>query len=303
MSSSSATLTTQQRTPWIAAVADYWELTKPRIVAMEVITIAMGFYLGTSGEWSLAVLGATLIGTGLVAGSASALNMWLEAQLDAQMTRTQHRPIPAGRLQPWQAVVFALVLLVLGSVLLYVGPGSVTLGLGLLCWFLYVVVYTPLKVRSTLNTAVGAASGAIPILIGYVAAGGGFDWVALGLFGVLYLWQYPHFMAIAWRCRDDYQAAGYVMSTTVDPTGKRAGVEAIVGSLLLAPVSLLPLAMASSVVWGALYAVWALLLVAVYLHASIAFARQRNDATSRRLLRVSLLYLPCWILGLLLVAV
>lgn len=302
MSSSSATLASEDRAPWIAAVADFWELTKPRIVAMEVITIAMGFYLGTRGEWSLAVLGATLIGTGLVAGSASALNMWLEAQLDAQMTRTQDRPIPAGRLQPWQAVVFAVVLLVLGSVLLYVGPGLVTLGLGLLCWFLYVVVYTPLKVRSTFNTAVGAASGAIPILIGYVAAGGGFDWVALGLFGVLYLWQYPHFMAIAWRCRDDYQAAGYVMSTTVDPTGKRAGVEAIVGSLLLAPVSLLPLAMASSVVWGGFYAVWALLLVAVYLHASVKFARQRNDATSRRLLRVSLLYLPCWILGLLLVA-
>lgn len=303
MSNPSATLASQHRNSWLATAGDFWELTKPRIVAMEIITIAMGFYLGVQSDWSLWVLLATVAGTGLVAGSASALNMWLEAKLDAQMTRTANRPIPTGRVEPWQSVVFAIVLLAVGAWVLYAGPGWVTLGLGLLCWVLYVVVYTPLKVRSTLNTAVGAASGAIPILMGYVAAGGGFDLVALGLFGVLYLWQYPHFMAIAWRCKGDYESAGYVMATTVDPSGHRAGVEAIVGAVLLIPVSLLPLVVASSVAGGVVYGVFALALSLFYLRASIAFARKPGDATSRWLLRASLVYLPSWILGLFLIGI
>lgn len=299
----SPTTMTGEASAWKARLADYWELTKPRIVAMELITIAMGFYLAAGSDWSAWVLFTTCLGTGLVAGSASALNMWIERDLDALMIRTANRPLPAGRLEPWQAAVFGTVLLVAGSALLWAGPGAPTLALGLACWCLYVVIYTPLKTRSTLNTAIGAASGSLPIVMGWVAAGGEWNTVALSLFGVLYLWQYPHFMAIAWRCRDDYVRGGYVMSTTVDPTGRRAGIEAIIGALVLLPVSLVPATMATSLWLGGAYAVWTSLLGLVYLWAAVRFAREPGDATSRTLLRASLIYLPLWILGLFLVAV
>ncbi len=303
MSSSSPTSMATDRGSVLARAGDFWELTKPRIVAMEIITIAMGFYLAAGKGWSPFVFVTTLVGTGLVAGSASALNQWLERDLDALMRRTADRPLPAGRIEPVHAFAFGVVLLVAGAVLLGLGPGVPTLTLGLLCWCLYVLLYTPLKTHSTLNTAVGAASGSLPIVMGWVAAGGAFNAVAFSLFGVLYLWQYPHFMAIAWRCRDDYARAGYVMSTTVDPTGRRAGIEAIVGSLLLVPISLLPAIHSSSPTMIACFAIWSLALAAIYIRASVAFARCPDDSTSRTLLRVSLVYLPCWILGLFLVAV
>ena len=303
MSTSSPTSVVTTRSRFAARVADYWELTKPRIVAMEIITIAMGYYLAAGSDWSPVVLFATVVGIGLVAGSASTLNQWLERDLDAVMHRTANRPLPAGRVEPWHAVVFGLVLLVVGIVVLAIGSGAPTLTLGIICWCLYVIAYTPLKTRSTLNTAVGAASGSLPIVMGWVAAGGTLDAVALALFGVLYLWQYPHFMAIAWRCRDDYFRAGYVMSTTVDPTGRRAGIEAIIGSLLLLPVSLVPAMLSSSPIMVTLFVMWSLLLGIVYAKAAFAFARSPDDVTSRWLLRASLVYLPCWILGLLLVAV
>ena len=303
MSTPTTTGVMTDRVAWTSRFADFWELTKPRIVAMELITIAMGFYLAAGSQWSPLVLVATLLGTGLVAGSASTLNMWLERDLDAMMVRTANRPLPAGRVVPWHAVVYGLLLLAGGVALLAIGPGAPTLTLGLVCWCLYVVIYTPLKTRSTLNTAVGAASGSLPIVMGWVAAGGKLDWVGCALFGVLYLWQYPHFMAIAWRCRDDYQRGGYVMSTTVDPSGRRAGQLAIIGSLLLIPVSLVPIMVSDSMLLSSVYAIWCVLLAGVYLWASVVFARSPGDASSRLLLRASLIYLPCWILGLFLVAV
>ena len=296
----------KERSHWMGRLADYFELTKPRIVAMELITIAMGFYLATvatGNNWSLSQLLATLLGTGLVAASASSLNQWIEMHLDALMVRTADRPLPAKRLQPWQALTFGLVLLVAGATWLLWGAGWLPFAWGVACWVVYVVIYTPLKTQSTLNTAVGAVSGAMPIIIGWVAAGGSLNAVSVGLFGVLYLWQYPHFMAIAWRCRDDYLSARYVMSTTVDPTGRRAGIEAITSGLLLAPVSLLPVSMASNTTAGTIYIAWTLVLAVIYLRSSIAFAREPNDATSRKLLLISLLYLPCWILGLFLIAI
>lgn len=287
---------------WMSRVADFWELTKPRIIALEMITIAAGFFLAAQPGWSPWIMLATLFGTGLVAGSASTLNMWIERHLDAKMTRTAGRPLPAERMEPWQAVVYGCVLLALGLGILLAGPGYLVAGAGLACWVLYVLVYTPLKTRSTLNTAVGAVSGALPIIIGWLAAGGELNLVAAGLFGVLFLWQYPHFMAIAWRCRDDYQRGGYVMATTVDRSGRRAGWEAITASLLLFPVGLLPLVTASNVWTGLVYSGVAVGLTIVYLHASILFARDRNHATSRRLLLASLIYLPAWLAGLTLLA-
>lgn len=287
---------------WMSRVADYLELTKPKIIALEVITIAAGFLLAAGEGWSVWVLIATLLGTGLVAGSASALNMWIERRLDAKMTRTANRPLPAGRMEPWQAVVYGSVLLALGLATLLAGPGLLVAGIGFACWVTYVLIYTPLKTRSTLNTAVGAVSGALPIVIGWFAGGGELNLVLAGLFGVLYLWQYPHFMAIAWRCRDDYEKGGYVMSTTVDPTGRRAGWEAIVASILLFPVSLLPLVMVTSG-WTLVFYLGITIGISVhYLAASILFARERNQATSRRLLLSSLLYLPTWLGGAALLA-
>jgi protoheme IX farnesyltransferase len=299
MSVGSSSATTTVARPLGEIVSDFVVLSKFRIVVMELVTVLAGFLLAASDAWSPLVLTAVLLGTGLVAASASALNQWLEVDLDAVMTRTRNRPLPAGRLSEPVALAFAALTGIAGvGMLVLLAPWPATLA-GIVCWLVYVVAYTPLKTRSTLNTAVGAISGGLPILLGWLAAGGSLLQLApWGLFGVLAFWQYPHFMAIAWRCRDDYQLAGYVMDTTVDPSGRRAGVIAVVGSVLLMLVSLLPMAMATSWLGAALYAATALAIGAVYLLSATGFAGHPDDHTSRRLLRVSLLYLPLWLLSL-----
>jgi protoheme IX farnesyltransferase len=167
---------------------------------------------------------------------------------------------------------------------------------------IYVLAYTPLKTRSPLNTAVGAVSGALPILIGWTATGSAIDIRTLALLAVMFLWQFPHFMAIAWLYRGDYARAGHKMLTVVDPTGLRAGAQAVIGALVLVPVSLVP-ALSPQAGSPALYGVWALLLGLAQLAAAVAFLVSRNDRTARLLLRASLLYLTCWMGLLLIVAV
>jgi protoheme IX farnesyltransferase len=169
-------------------------------------------------------------------------------------------------------------------------------------WLTYVLVYTPLKTRSPLNTAVGAISGALPILIGWTATGTPIDMRALSLVGVMFLWQFPHFMAIAWLYRDDYVRGGQRMLTVVDPSGLRAGAQAFIGALLLVPVSLVP-AMSRQAGSPAIYCGWALVLGAAQTIAAVLFFVERNDRSARRLLRMSLLYLMCWMGLLLIIAV
>lgn len=285
-----------------ARISDYIELTKPRIVMLELVTVIAAAHVAMPWGIPAAVLLHTVIGAALVAASAGAFNQWWEQSTDALMKRTSIRPLPAGRLSPQQVVAFGAATLVVGLVQLTYGVGALTAAAALATWLIYVFAYTPLKTRSPLNTAVGAVSGALPILIGWTATGAPIDSRALALFGVMFLWQFPHFMAIAWLYRGEYARAGQRMLTVVDPSGLRAGAQAVVGALALVPVSLVP-AMSPQAGSPIIFSGWTLALGAMQVAAAVMFLVCRNDRSARRLLRASLVYLICWMGLLLMVAV
>lgn len=276
-----------------ATVADYVELTKPRIVIMILVTTVASAMIAAGGSPSASIWLSLLLGTAAIAGSAGAANQIWERKIDSEMTRTAGRPLPGRRVSPRQAIGFTGLLGVSGLAMLWVAVGPIPAVIGGLTWLLYVLAYTPMKTRTSWNTTVGAIAGALPILIGYTATGGGLrvpeGWL---LFGVLAAWQYPHFMAIAWMYRRQYAAAGFQMTTTVDPTGRWAGVQSILGSLVVAICGI-------SLVWavGGLWLRWtavSLVLVSCLpmLAASCRFAARPGDELARRLLRSSLLVLP-----------
>jgi protoheme IX farnesyltransferase len=292
----------QARRAWLTRVADYIELTKPRIVAMELITVIVAAHLASPRGVDRAVLLITVLGAGLVAASAGALNQWWERSTDARMPRTANRPLPAARLTPLQVLIFGATTLILGVAALAAGANPLAAAMALATWLIYVFVYTPMKTRSPLNTAVGAASGALPILIGWTATGAAIDTRALAVLAVMFLWQFPHFMAIAWLYRAEYARAGQRMLTVVDPTGLRAGAQAVVGALALMPVSLIP-ALAPQAGSPAIYFGWTIVLGIAQLAAATMFLLHRTDDSAHRLLRASLAYLICWMCLLLMVAV
>ncbi len=237
-----------------------------------------------------------LVGTLLTASSASGMNQWLERGLDARMPRTQNRPLPANRLSGQWVMALVILTLVIGVAYLIWFVNPLTALFSVLTWLVYVVAYTPLKTRTPLNTAVGAISGALPILMGWATVGGSWSdprWLAL--FAVVFFWQFPHFMAIAWIYRDQYKQAGMKMWPVVDPSGRRAGVEAVVGALILLPISFVPL-------WFVPDSHAQLLLVFVMgmiqLSFAIRFCFGRNERSARQLLRMSLIYLPIYLLTL-----
>jgi protoheme IX farnesyltransferase len=238
----------------------------------------------------------TALGTLLVAASASAWNQWLEQDLDARMARTADRPLPGGRLTSAEVATFGAATGLAGMVYLAALVNPLTAALGFVTWFLYVCVYTPLKPRTSLNTVVGAVAGAMPVLMAWAAVDGEFGLAAATLFFIVFLWQFPHFMAIAWLYRRQYAAAGMRMLTVVDPSGRRAGVQAVFGALALAPVSLLPTVVNFA---GPAYFVWALVLGLAQLAAAVLFFRRRDEQTARILLRSSLVYLPSLLVGML----
>ena len=240
-----------------AAVADYLELTKPRITLMVLLTTMVGFVMGSAAHVRLAGLVAVLIGTGLVAAGASALNMLMERRTDALMLRTRHRPIPAGRLRPTDALAWGFVLTGVGVLVLGWLSGTVATGVALVTWLSYLVFYTPLKPRTSLSTIVGALPGALPPVIGWAAARGSVDAGAFVLFAILFLWQIPHFLAIAWIYREDYARAGLPMLPVLDPEGKVTGRQAVANSLALLLVSLTPRAAGMA---GTVYLVGAVIL-------------------------------------------
>jgi protoheme IX farnesyltransferase len=218
------------------------------------------------------------------------------------MERTANRPLPAGRLTERQVVVFGFITLVAGTAIVLQWIGWLTAGVALATWLIYVAAYTPLKRRSPLNTAVGAVSGALPILIGWTAAGAAVDMRAWALVAAMFLWQFPHFMAIAWLYRDDYARGGQRMLTVVDPTGLRAAAQAVAAALVLVPVSLIP-ALSPQAGSPAVFGWWTLLLGVGQATTAVMFLIQRDDRSARRLLRASLLYLTCWMGLLVMVAV
>jgi protoheme IX farnesyltransferase len=275
----------------LARVRDYVELTKPRIAVMELVVVAASAMVATWGTPDPLIVLHAMIGTLLVAASASAANQWLERQLDARMPRTADRPLPAGRIAAWEALAFSLVMLVAGIVYLGWLVNGLCLAWALLTWAVYVLAYTPLKTRSTTNTAVGAISGALPVLIGWSATGAAIDTRAIALVLVLFLWQFPHFMAIAWLYREQYARAGHQMLTVVEPTGRRAGWQAVVSALALVPVSLVPV-LQNPGAGSVMYIVAAAALGLGQLALAFAFWQQASDMRARLLLRASLVYLP-----------
>jgi heme o synthase len=271
-------------------LTDFVELTKPRIALMVLFTVAVGAWLASPGGVDLLQLLHTLVGTALAAGGASALNQLLERRTDTLMRRTENRPLPTGRLQAAEALWFGLSLSLGGLLYLTLtlrDPVPV-----LVVWVTltsYVLIYTPLKSHTAWNTVIGAVPGALPPVIGWTAAGGPLGLEAFVLFGVLFLWQMPHFYAIAWIYRDDYARAGLRMLPVVDPHGARTGVQMVGFCLLLLAVSLLP-GLARQA--GTVYVFGAVVLGLGFLIATIGFLRRRSVSAARRVMRASLLYLP-----------
>jgi protoheme IX farnesyltransferase len=272
-----------------ARVADYLELVKPRIAAMVLLTVTVGFTLGSGGAWKLTALASALVGIGLVAAASGALNQLIERRTDALMARTANRPLPAGRLQPWEVAAFGIVCGAAGLSLLFLQVNPTTALLSLLTLVLYVTAYTPLKRYTALSTAVGAIPGALPPVLGWTASGAELGWEAFSLFAVLFLWQFPHFLAIAWLYRDDYAAAGLRMLPGGNPRRGLTGLSASVYAAALVPVSLMPGHVALA---GGSYRMAALLLGLGYLAAAVRFFANESRETARGLLFCSLVYLP-----------
>jgi protoheme IX farnesyltransferase len=270
-----------------SALADYLALTKPRLNVLVVATSAAAYYLGGASRPDLTAMTLAVAGTALVAGGAAVLNQLYERDTDALMRRTRLRPLPDGRVAPADARIFGLALSLAGLVLLAARANWLSAGLALATLIVYLIVYTPMKRRTPLSTLVGAVPGALPALIGWTASHGS---IALGgatLFAIVFLWQIPHFMAIAWLYRDDYGKAGFPMLPVIDPDGRRAGKQAVLYAAALVPVSLLPTLAGIS---GVVYFASALLVLA------IRFASTRSDAAARALFFGSITYLPLiWI--------
>jgi len=273
----------------VSRVASFLELTRPRIGVMILVTVGVSAFVARWGIVSPLLILHAMFGTVLVAASASVVNQWMERDRDARMKRTASRPLPAGRVTPAQALLFGAVLLTAGLVYLAFAVSLLTAALGVLTWLLYVLAYTPLKPRTHLNTLVGAVPGAMPVLIGWSASGAAFDIRAASMFLLVFVWQFPHFMAIAWLYRKQYAAAGHKMLTVVDPTGRRAGVQAVLCAVALLPVSFIPVMHDPA---PHIYLAMALLLGAGQLACAAAFLWRMNDTTARWLLRASLIYLP-----------
>lgn len=281
-------------------LADYVELTKPRIAVLVLFTVAAGAILACGGSVEPLVLVHTLVGTLLVAAGASALNQWLERHSDARMKRTENRPLPAGRMQPLEAILFGSGLGLAGVVYLLVTLAHPWAALvATVTLISYVFLYTPLKRRTTLNTIIGAVPGALPPIIGWTAVRGSLDSNALALFAILFFWQVPHFLAIAWIYREDYGRAGLRMLTVKDRDGRLTGRQMVNYCLALLAASLMPV-VAGTV--GLAYLIGAVVLGAGFLLCTIGFWRTANQTHARRVLRASLLYLPLLLTLLLLSA-
>lgn len=270
-------------------VAAYSELTKPRITFLIVLTAAAGFALATKGRIDYLRMVSAMIGIGLLSSGIATLNQYMERDLDALMRRTADRPLPSGKVSPWEALVFGTGLTVLAELYLAVLINPLTALLGLTVIAGYLFAYTPLKTKTSLSTLVGAFPGAVPPLIGWTAARGELSIEAWVLFAILFLWQFPHFLAIAWMYREDYARAGILMLPVVEPDGKITGQQIVIYTLMLLPVSLLPTVLGVS---GKAYFVGAIMLGLVFLYSSVraAFSQSRQEA--RRLLLASVIYLP-----------
>lgn len=268
---------------------DYVALTKPRITWLILMSTAVGYYFGARASWSWWTLLHCLLGTGLLASGTAALNQWYERAADGRMKRTQFRPLPAGRIAERAAFWFGLALVIVGFVELSLGANWLTGALGLFTVASYLLAYTPLKQRTPHSTTVGAVPGAMPPMIGFAAAAGAVTAEAWILFAILFLWQFPHFYAIAWMYREDYERAGIQMLPVVEPDGESTARRILWTSLLLMPLSLLPRWFDMT---GNLYAVGAVMLGLGFLYACWRVFQQHTRLRARGVLLASVVYLP-----------
>ncbi len=271
----------------------YLELTKPRITWLILMSTAIGFVFGLGASASAAfswwTLFHTLCGTALIASGTAALNQWFESEADARMHRTRQRPIPSGRIRRNPALVFALALSVLGFAQLTWLVNPLTGLLGLFTLSTYIFLYTPMKQRSPHATTIGSLPGAMPPLIGFAAAAGTLTWGAAALFAILFVWQFPHFYAIAWMYREDYGRAGIRMLPVVEPDGESTARRILVFLILLIPVSMAPTFLGMT---GSIYLAGAFLLGLYFLNAGVQVFRDRSLLRARAVLLASVLYLP-----------
>ena len=290
MKEASAPLTLERRS---TGVSDYVALTKPRLNVLVVATSAAGYYLGGPASPDFAAMAQAVAGTALVAGGAAVLNQLYERRTDALMRRTRMRPLPDGRVSPSDARAFGVVLSTAGLLLLALRANWLAAALALATLVVYLAIYTPMKLRTPLSTLVGAVPGALPALIGWTASRGSIAVGGATLFVIVFLWQIPHFMAIAWLYRDDYGAAGFPMLPVIEPEGRRAGRQAVLYSIALVPVSLAPSIVGIA---GQAYFSTALMLGLALLVLAGRFARTRSEGAARALFFGSITYLPAlWI--------
>ena len=267
----------------------YYELTKPSITFMILVSTALGYFMGGNGISNYQHFILTLLGSCLISSGSGALNHFAEAESDKIMHRTNLRPIPAGIILPENAKIFGVTLIFIGSGILYVFINTLTCVLALITALMYLFIYTPLKKLTWLNTPVGAIPGAIPPIGGWVAATGSLNPEAWILFAILFLWQHPHFYAIALMFKDDYKKAGLKMLPVVEPNGSRTNRQIIWHALLLIPVSVMPVYIN---LLGMIY-FWAALILGIgYLLSGFILAKQYSVNNARLVLKVSVFYLP-----------
>ena len=273
---------------------DFVALAKPRLNMLVVASTLVGYAMADGEALGLLRLCGVLLGTGLVAGGASAFNQVLERDLDALMRRTRRRPLPDQRVQPQEGVLFGAVLTLAGLLLIAAASNLVAVGVALATLLSYVAIYTPLKRRSSFSTVIGAIPGALPPIIGWSAATGTMPAQAWTLFGIMFLWQLPHFLAIAWMYREDYARAGFPMLPVLEPDGRSTARQSVVYAAALVPLSLAPMLMHMA---GEIYFAGALVLGLAFLWLTLRFARTRAVRDARQVFFGSIIYLPVlWIL-------
>jgi protoheme IX farnesyltransferase len=268
---------------------DFLTLTKPRLNLLVLVTTLAGLYMAAPDRVTLVLAFHTLVGTALVAGGAAALNQVWERDTDRKMRRTSGRPVPQGRLRVAEGALFGIALSLAGLVELALGATTAAAVVAGLTLVSYVLVYTPLKTRTSLATLVGGVPGALPPVIGWAAATGDVTLPALVLFGIVFFWQMPHFLAIAWMYKDDYANAGIPLLPVIEPDGRRTGRQTVLYTAALWPVSLLPALVGLA---GARYSAVATFLGILFFWLSVVFARDRSAGTARRLFLFSIMYLP-----------
>ena len=284
-----------QEVPKMGLWDDVLVLVKARLSFLVLITTLVGFLLGWKGPFDWVLLTATLLGTALCAAGSSALNQWWERDIDATMKRTMDRPLPARRMRPVDALLFGLFFSTTGIAILALFTNWDAAFLAFATIAIYILVYTPMKRISSLNTLVGAVPGALPPLIGWMAARGNYDLEGCLLFGILWFWQMPHFLAIAWMYKDDYAQGGFVMLTANDPECATTSRQALLYSICLLLVTLVPGVLGFN---SPVYFFGALVLGLVFSGFALVFIRRRDRHAARNLFFASIVYLPV-LLGLL----